>query len=136
MGGRKAIWGAGALVWLIVGVGLGLLVGAHRPAPLPPYAIEKSEEGGPICVVTRDAARLCFAPTYSVDAAIDAAQKEWAEDKEIMRAFWGVFTLAPPGFIILVLWLIWRSGGVPEGFKRLEEEGVKAGQGRVVDPPA
>lgn len=119
---KMRVWAFGALLWLGAGTAAGLALGAHRPAPLPPYAIEKSQDGGPVCVVTRDGARLCFAPTYSIGAAIDAAEAEWAQAKEIERAFWGVFTLGPPGFIYLVLFLIWRSGGVPAGFKRLEDE--------------
>lgn len=119
---KMLVWAVGGLLWLVAGSAAGLALGVHRPAPLPPYAIERSDEGGPVCVVARDASRLCFAPSYSIDAAIDAAEAEWVQDKEIARAFWGVFTLAPPVFIYLVLFLIWRSGGVPAGFKRLEEE--------------
>lgn len=119
---KMRVWALGGLLWLGAGTALGLAFGAHHPAPVPPYAIELSQNGGPICAVARDESRLCFAATTSVDAAINAAEAEWAQDKEIARAFWGVFTLAPPGFIFLVLFLIWRSGGVPPGFKKLEDE--------------
>lgn len=125
---KKSLWVLGALAWLAAGAGISFLLGVHKPVPVPPYAIEEGMDGRILCAVARDESRLCLAQPIEPGALVDKAWAQWNEDKEIMRAFAGVFTLAPPAFIFLVLYLIWRQGGVPQGFRKMEEEGFEPGR--------
>jgi hypothetical protein len=134
MSKKMLIWALGGLAWMSAGAWIGFALDFHRPPPAPPYEIQrlndysvgprmnKSEDVRVVCVKAPDGGRSCFANALSDEEATIAAHGQFVEDKDVVKAFWYVFTLAPPAFIFLVLWLIHRSGGMPGGFKKLEEE--------------
>jgi hypothetical protein len=133
---KTMVWALGALVWMAAGTGIGLGLGVHHSAPKPPYdlvrfqdpvrgpALNHSDDQRVVCVNLPEGSKMCFSDVVSNEDAMTAAQARLLEDKEVARAFWGVFTLAPAAFIFMVLFLIWRSGGKPAGFQRLEDENI------------
>jgi hypothetical protein len=134
MRGKMLVWAAGGLAWMTAGAAVGVSMDFHKPPSAPPYEIQrindyavgprmnKSEDVRVVCVNAPDGGRSCFSNALSDEDAVIAAHGQFIEDKQVVQAFWGVFTLVPPSLIFLILWLIKRSGGMPGGFKKREEE--------------
>lgn len=124
-------WLVVGTLWLASGVTFGTWMGWHDSVPQPPYGLERrqdprlgamfngdSADPNVVCLRPPGQPPRCFSGGLSDDQAQARAAAELAEERSVVRAFWGVFTLVPPAFMGIILLMIAQSGGVPAGLKR------------------